>query len=263
MELETVIYEKKDHIAFVTLNRPEARNAYDDQMHGDLDKVWRDVRGDTNVWAVVLTGAGRDAFCAGRDVKELAEYQRQGREVPRYDPASPTYGQFGAYVHQYRVRKPIVGAINGLAVGGGLMMLLSCDLRVMSDTAWLGDMHVNVGQLGGALRLVQALPYAVACELALMGGRMNAQRAYEVGLVNRVVSYEEVLPEATRMAERVCEMAPLAVQRSKELMQLFLQPEAGLEQLDEHYMADMRLTEDGREGPRAFREKRKPVWKGR
>ncbi len=263
MDLKTVIYEKRDHIALVTLNRPEARNAYDDQMQGELDYVWRDVRGDSGVWVAVLTAAGRDAFCAGRDVKELAAFQAQGKLVPRYDPASPTYGQFGAHLHRYGIRKPIVAAMNGFAVGGGLAMALSCDIRVMSETAWLGDLHVNIGQVGGALRYVQALPYPIAAELVFMGGRMSARRAYEVGLVNRVVSPEEVLPEATRIAERICEMSPLAVQRSKEIMQMYMQPEAGLAQLEEHYMAEMRLTEDGREGPRAFREKRKPVWTGR
>lgn len=261
MGFETVIYEKRGHLALVTLNRPQARNAYDDQMQGELDQVWRDVRGDANVWVVVLTGTG-EAFCAGRDVKELAAYQEQGRLVPRYDPASPTYGQFGAHLHRYGIRKPVVAGINGFAVGGGLALALSCDIRVMAETAWIGDLHVNIGQVGGALRYVQALPYPIAAELVFMGGRMSAQRAYEVGLVNRVVPREEVLPEAIRIAERICEMSPLAVQRSKEIMQMYLQPEAGLAQLEEHYMAEMRLTEDGQEGPRAFREKRKPVWKG-
>ncbi|MGE5618608.1 MAG: enoyl-CoA hydratase/isomerase family protein [Sphingomonadaceae bacterium] len=261
MGFETVIYEKRGHLALVTLNRPQARNAYDDQMQGELDQVWRDVRGDANVWVVVLTGTG-EAFCAGRDVKELAAYQAQGRLVPRYDPASPTYGQFGAHLHRYGIRKPVVAGINGFAVGGGLALALSCDIRVMAETAWIGDLHVNIGQVGGALRYVQALPYPIAAELVFMGGRMSAQRAYEVGLVNRVVPREEVLPEAIRIAERICEMSPLAVQRSKEIMQMYLQPEAGLAQLEEHYMAEMRLTEDGQEGPRAFREKRKPVWKG-
>ncbi len=263
MELETVIYEKKGHIALVTLNRPAARNAYDDRMQGELDQIWRDVRGDSNVWVAVLTAAGNEAFCAGRDVKELAVFQAQGKLVPRYDPASPSYGQFGAHLHRYGIQKPIIAGLNGFAVGGGLALALSCDLRVMSETAWVGDLHVNIGQVGGALRYVQALPYPIAAELVFMGGRMSAQRAYEVGLVNKVVPVAEVMPEAMRMAERICEMSPLAVQRSKEIMQMYMQPQAGLAQLEEHYMAEQRLTEDGQEGPRAFREKRKPSWTGR
>ena len=263
MELKTVCYEKRDHLAIVTLNRPEARNAYDDRMQGELDGVWKDARGDAAVWAIVLTAAGTDAFCAGRDVKELAAYQAQGKLVPRYDPASPTYGQFGAHLHRYAIRKPIVVGLNGFAVGGGLALALSGDLRVMSDQAWLGDMHVNIGQVGGASRYLQALPYAIAAELVFLGGRMSAQRAYEVGLVNRVVPPAEVLPETLRLAERICEMSPLAVQRSKEIMQLCLQYDEALVQFEEHVMAEMRLTEDGQEGPRAFREKRKPRWTGR
>ena len=261
--METVIYEKQNHMAFVTLNRPQVRNAYNDQMNGELDTVWKDVRGDANVWVAVLTGAGREAFCAGRDAKELSEYQQRGQLVPRYDPASPTYGQFGAHLGNYNISKPLVAAINGFAVGGGLGMILACDLRIMSETAWLGDLHVNIAQVGSTWPIGQAMPVAIAAELVMMGNRISAQRAYEIGLVNKVVPPDAMMAEATRVAERVCEMAPVAVQRSKEIMRTLLRPEAGLMQLAEHYMAEMRLTEDGREGPLAFREKRKPVWKGR
>ena len=262
MASEVVLYEKKAHIAFVTFTRPDALNAYNDQSHGELSKIWKDVQGDNNIWTVVLTGAGRRAFCAGRDVKELSYYQRQGKLVPRYDPASPTYGDFG-YLWRFDIFKPVVGAINGFAIGGGLAFFFACDLRVMAEDAYLADGHVNIGQLGGPEVAARYMPYALAAELVLMGGRINAQRAYEVGLVNKVVPYEQVLPEATRMAERVCEMAPLAVQHSKEVMKMLLQVPHGLKQLSDHYMAEMRLTEDGAEGPLAFAEKRKPIWKAR
>lgn len=262
MAAEVVLYEKKGHIAFVTFNRPEAHNAYNDQTHADLSKIWKGVRGDNNIWAVVLTGAGRKAFCAGRDVKELSYYQQQGKLVPRYDPASPTYGEFG-HLQRYDIYKPVVGAINGFAVGGGLGFFFACDLRVMAEDAWLADGHVNIGQLGGPEAAARYMPYAIAAELVLMGGRISAQRAYEIGLVNRVVPNEQVLPEATRMAERVCEMAPLAVQHSKEVMQMLHKIPHGVKQLSDHYMAEMRLTEDGAEGPLAFAQKRKPAWKAR
>jgi enoyl-CoA hydratase/carnithine racemase len=262
MASEVVLYEKKGHIAFVTFNRPEAHNAYNDQSHGELVKIWKDVRGDDGIWAVVLTGAGNKAFCAGRDVKELSHYQKLGKLVPRYDPASPTYQQYG-HIWHFNIYKPVIGAINGFAVGGGLAFFLHCDLRVMAEDAWLADGHVNIGQLGGPEVVAQFMPYAIAAELTLMGGRITAQRAYEVGIVNKVVPSDQVLPEATRMAERVCEMAPVAVQRSKEVMRTLSKAPAGVQQLSDFYMAAMRLTEDGAEGPRAFAEKRKPNWKAR
>jgi enoyl-CoA hydratase/carnithine racemase len=211
----------------------------------------------------VLTNAGTDAFCAGRDVKELAHHQSQGRLVPRYDPAHPSYGDFGAHLHKYNIGKPIVGAINGYAIGGGLSLVLSCDLRIMSSSAWLGDLHVNIGQVGGAARILRQLPYAVAAELVLAGERITAERAREVGLVNAVVPPDEVLPTALRLAARICEMSPLAVQRSKQIMQTLMQIPSGTLELEEYFMAQQRLTEDGIEGPRAFREKRKPAWTGR
>ncbi|RDJ20639.1 hypothetical protein DWF00_05010 [Bosea caraganae] len=262
MTSPVVLYEKKDHIAFVTFNRPEAHNSYNDQSHGELLKIWQDINADDNIWAVVLTGAGDKAFCAGRDVKELAHYQKRGEKVPRYDPKSPTYQQFG-HIWHFDLQKPVIGAINGFAIGGGLAFFMHCDLRVMADNAWIADGHVNIGQLGGPEVIAQYMPYALAAELVLMGARITAQRAYEVGLVNRVVPPGQVLAEATKMAEQVCDMAPLAVQKCKHVMKTLYAPSAGVHELSDYYMAAMRLTEDGNEGPRAFAEKRKPAWKAR
>src|SRR3546814_8280104 len=108
-DLKTVIFERRGPIAVVTLNRPQARNAYDDTMQGELSEVWREVRGNPEIWVAVLTGAGTDAFCAGRDVKELAEFQQRGELVPHYDPRHPSSGDFGAHLHKYNIQKPIVG----------------------------------------------------------------------------------------------------------------------------------------------------------
>ena len=262
MSSNAVLYEKRGHIAFVTFNRPEAHNAYNDQSHGELSKIWKDVRGNANVWAVVLTGAGNKAFCGGRDVKELSHYQKQGRLVPRYDPASPTYDQFG-HIWRYDVYKPVVGAINGFAVGGGLAFVLHCDLRVMAEDAWLADGHVNIGQVGGPEVVAQYMPYAIAAELVLMGGRITAQRAYRGRVGQQGRALRAGAAGGDRMAERLCEMSPLAVQQCKEVMRTLNKAPPGLHQLSEQYTSSIRLTEDGREGPRAFAEKRKPEWKAR
>jgi enoyl-CoA hydratase/carnithine racemase len=262
-DLTTVNFERRGHVAIVTLNRPKARNAYDDTMQGELSRAWREVRANPDIWVAVVTGAGSEAFCAGRDVKELAAFQQKGELVPRYDPRSPTYGDFGAHLHKFGITKPIVAAVNGFAIGGGLNLMLGCDLRIMSETAWLGDLHVNIGQVGGAGRILRQLPYAVAAELVLAGERIGAARAREVGLVNKVVPPDCVLPEALALAEQICRMSPLAVARSKEILQALMAIPAGTDRLEEFYMAQQRLTEDGREGPAAFREKRAPRWTGR
>jgi enoyl-CoA hydratase/carnithine racemase len=263
MKLKTVLLEFEDNIAIVTLNRPQALNAYDDQMQGELADVWRSLRANDNVWAVIVTGAGQKAFCAGRDVKELSQYQGAGSLVPRYDPASPTFGDRGAHLHKYDVMKPVIGAINGLVAGGGLQLVLSCDIRVMSETAWLADLHANVGQIGGVARIVKQLPYAIAAELLLAGGRLSAERAYQLGIVNQISSPDQLLDDAKVIARRICTLSPLAVKRSKEVMLSVIQHDAAATRLDEHYATSMRLTEDGKEGPRAHREKRKPVWTGK
>ncbi|WP_108459734.1 enoyl-CoA hydratase/isomerase family protein [Devosia naphthalenivorans] len=262
-DLKTITFEKRDNIAIVTLNRPQARNAYDDTMQGELSDAWREIRGNHDIWCAVVTAAGSDAFCAGRDVKELSEFQQRDQLVPRYDPRHPSYGDFGAHLHKFGINKPIVGAINGFAVGGGLGLLLSCDLRIMSETAWIGDLHVNIGQIGGAARILRQLPYAIAAELVLSGQRIGAERAREIGLINKVVPPDQVLDEALRWAEQLCRMSPLAVQRSKEILQTLMTIPSGTLQLEEYYMAQMRLTEDGKEGPLAFREKRAPRWTGK
>lgn len=259
---EVTIYEKKEHIAFVTMNRPAARNSYNNQSHAELSNIWKDIRADNNIWAVVLTGAGREAFCAGRDVKELSEFQKQGKLVPRYDPADSNYNVFGHLAH-YEINKPIIGAINGFVVGGGMMFFFACDMRVMNEEAWLGDLHANVGQIGSAEKYAMYMPLAIASEMVYTNHRLSAKRAYELGLVNKVVPYEQVLPEATKLAEAVCDMAPLSVQRGKQVIQALLKIPEGVSQLSKHYAAELRLTEDGKEGPLAFAQKRKPHWKGK
>jgi enoyl-CoA hydratase/carnithine racemase len=157
-KLEHVIYEKKGHVAYVTINRPEVRNALHSYAYAELRACWRDIGLDPNIYVGVVTGAG-EAFCAGRDVKFLASYQAQGKRTPHEDPNNPLFHWGGGgQPSDANLEKPLIAAINGFAVGVGLSLALQCQLRVMADTAWIGDTHTKVGRLGSAHNLYAALP---------------------------------------------------------------------------------------------------------
>ncbi|MBI2304870.1 MAG: enoyl-CoA hydratase/isomerase family protein [Chloroflexi bacterium] len=251
-----LIYEKKGRIAWITLNRPEVLNAVDPETLNDLHQAWVDFRDDPQVWVAVLTGAGERAFCAGADLKKLIPIQGQ----PGYqEPPNITRG--------LEIWKPIIAAVNGLAMGGGLELALSCDLRLASEKAVFGAPEVTWSIMpgwGATQRLPRAIPYAKAAEMILMAHRMDAQEAYRLGLVNLVVPALELLPTAQRWAEEICELGPLGVRAAKEAMVrgLGMSLPEGL-RLEELLFDTLRRTEDYVEGPRAFAEKRKPEFKAR
>ncbi len=161
-----------------------------------------------------MTGAG-SAFCAGRDVKFLAEYQAQGKRTPHEDPNNPLFHWGGGGQPQdVNLEKPLIAAINGFAVGVGLNIILQCQLRVMADDAWLGDQHTNVGRLGAPHEMYTALPRTTAAYLTLCNGRLTAQDCLQQAIVNKVVPRERLMATAEQMAEMVCLGSPLAVQAS-------------------------------------------------
>jgi enoyl-CoA hydratase/carnithine racemase len=146
-KLEHVIYEKKGHVAYVTINRPEVRNALHSYAYAELRACWRDIGLDPDIYVGIVTGAG-EAFCAGRDVKFLASYQAQGKRTPHEDPNNPLFHWGGGgQPSDSNLEKPLIAAMNGFAVGVGLSLALQCQLRVMADTAWIGDTHTKVGRL--------------------------------------------------------------------------------------------------------------------
>ena len=162
--LEHVLYEKKEHVAYVTINRPEVRNALHTYAYVELRSCWLDIAHDPDVYVGIVTGAGH-AFCAGRDVKFLAEYQAKGIRTPHEDPTSPMYSWGGGgQPKDVQLEKPLISALNGFAVGVGLSIALQCQLRVMADDAWIGDLHTNVGRLGGRTPYM-AVPRAIAADL--------------------------------------------------------------------------------------------------
>ena len=199
--LEHVLYEKKEHVAYVTINRPEVRNALHTYAYAELRSCWLDIARDPDIYVGIVTGAG-DAFCAGRDVKFLSEHQAKGIRTPHEDPTNPMYSWGGGgQPKDVQLEKPLISAINGYAVGVGLSIALQCQLRVMADDAWLGDLHTQVGRMGGAHRLYMAVPRAIAAELTLCNARLTAERCYQLGIVNAVVPKDQLIPAAEKLAE--------------------------------------------------------------
>lgn len=260
-DLEHVIYEKKGHVAYVTINRPQVRNALHTYAYVELRSCWLDIARDPDIYAGIVTGAG-EAFCAGRDVKFLAEHQAKGIRTPHEDPASPLYQWGGGgQPKDVGLDKPLIAAINGFAVGVGLGIALQCQLRVMADDAWIGDLHTQVGRMGGAHRLYEAIPRTAAAYLTLCNGRFDAGRCYELAIVNEVVPRDQLMPAAERLAAQICNASPLAVQAAVRLYRLTSDFSPEMTAYAAHLDRETAESEDGSEGPRAFKEKRKPVWK--
>jgi enoyl-CoA hydratase/carnithine racemase len=261
--LEHVIYEKKDHVAYVTINRPEVRNALHSYAYAELRVCWRDIALDPNIYCGIVTGTG-DAFCAGRDVKFLARFQAEGKRTPHEDPNNPLFHWGGGgQPSDANLEKPLIAAINGLAVGVGLSLALQCQLRVMAEDAWIGDTHTKVGRLGSAHNLYCMLPRTTAAYLTLCNGRLTARECYEQSIVNKVVPRDKLIATCEEMAVMICDSSPLAVQAAVRLYRLAAAFDPALVSYARHLDQEVAESEDGAEGPRAFREKRRPVWKMR
>jgi enoyl-CoA hydratase/carnithine racemase len=261
-DLEFVRYEKKGHVAHVTINRPEVRNALHTYTYIELRRIWQDMQRDPDVYCGILTGAG-PAFCAGRDVKFLAGYQKRGEQTPHEDPGNPAYHWGGGGMpYDAGLDKPLIAAINGFAVGVGLTLVMQCQLRVMADDAWLGDQHTNVGRLGSPQAKFLALPRATAAYLTLCNGRLTAAEALSQGIVNRVAPQADIVGHAEELAAMICAGAPAAVQAATRLYRISSQNPA-LDEYARQLDRDIAGMEDSKEGSRAFVERRAPVWQNR
>ncbi len=256
-----VDYNKEGRIAIFTINRPEALNAIDVQTNQELHEALVDFRDDPELWAGIITGVGEKAFCAGADVKDMLPFLKEHRDRPRDFPPTLMRG--------LELWKPLIAAINGAALGGGLEIALACDIRIASENARLGTPEVALGLIpgwGGTQRLPRIIPWCKAAEIILMGKPIDAQEAYRIGLVNKVVPLAELMPTAKKWAEAICEVGPLAVRAAKEAMirGTSMTLEDGL-RLENSLFAYLLGTEDFNEGVKALTEKpkRKPVFKGK
>ena len=258
-------YEKRGRIAYVRLNRPEVMNALHVEAHLELAEIWEDFRDDPEVWVAILTGAGERAFSAGNDLKVTAERTANGSENRAHPPDSRP--PFGRITRDFDCPKPIIAAVNGVAVGGGLELALACDIIVAADHARFGLPEPRVGLFagaGGIHRLARQVPFKIAMGLLLTGRLFGAEEAHRIGLVNEVVPLADLMATAERWAGEILECSPLSVQLTKESALDGLQHSVDEALARDHQRVERLLASaDFVEGPKAFSEKRRPQWTGR
>jgi enoyl-CoA hydratase len=260
MTFDNLLIERDDAVAIVTFNRPKVLNALNTQTLNELASAMQSFKDEAGVRAIVITGAGEKAFVAGADINELAvlspvagkDHARRGQQI--FDAIE----QLG---------KPVIAAINGFALGGGCELAMACTLRIAADTARFGQPEINLGLIpgyAGSQRLPRLVGKGVALEILLTGDMITAQRAYEIGLVNRVVPAGELIGEAKKIAHTLAAKAPIAVRYILDAVHQGLDtPFAQGEYLETSLFGTIASSEDMREGTRAFLEKRKAAWQGK
>ncbi|MCD6680768.1 MAG: enoyl-CoA hydratase-related protein [Burkholderiaceae bacterium] len=252
---DEILYEKQDRVVVVTINRPERRNAINHAVREGLHDAWRRFERDEDARVAILTGAGERAFCAGMDLVQMS--QEKLGSLPR--DFLPILGD------NVSVTKPVIAAVNGAAYAGGWLFAQMCDLCVASENATFAITEVKVGRgMVWAPPLIHMIPQRVMLELLLTGRSISAQRAYEIGFVNQVVPPGQLMSAAMQLAREIVDGAPLTAAAAKEMV--YLSTEMGRTaalRAAYHVFEPVLASEDAQEGPAAFREKRKPVWRGR
>ena len=253
-----ILVERKNKIEIITLNRPKAGNSIDGELAQALNNALNQAEKDPEVYAVILTGAGSKVFCAGADVKYMAKYGAEGTKIQGHG--------FGGLTERF-FAKPLICAVNGAAMGGGLELALACDIIIAAEHAKFGFPEVKLGIIaagGGPIRIMRSVSRAIALELLFTGDGISAQRALEIGLINRVAASENLLDQTLELVERIANNAPIAVRGTKELAckSIDLDLEDAFK-LSNSIRDRVRESEDSKEGSLAFREKRTPVWKNR
>ncbi|MCK4645912.1 MAG: enoyl-CoA hydratase/isomerase family protein [Candidatus Aminicenantes bacterium] len=257
---KTLIYEKKENIGLLTINRPEKLNAISNELISELKKLLDEIEKDEDLRALILTGAGDKAFVAGADIKELVDRDaRLGRRV------SQERQEVFSRIENLPV--PVIAAVNGYALGGGLELALACSIRICSEKAQFGAPEVKLGIIpgdGGTQRLPRLVGLGRAMELILTGDFIDAQEAYRIGLVNKVLPQEELMDKAMELAKKIASRPPLAVRFAKEAVNRSQEGDAASGFALESYLHALSCTtEDKKEGVSAFLEKRKGKFKGK
>jgi enoyl-CoA hydratase len=268
--MPALLYEVRDHIAYLTINRPEVHNAMNPEVIVRLAEAWQRVAEDDHVRAAIITGAGNKAFSAGADLGRLIPLftgARQPEDEWDYKlKDNPKLGAI-ALMRGWSLYKPVIAAVNGFCIAGGLELMEATDLRVATASASFGLQEVKwaIIPAGGSLvRLPRQIPYCKAMEILLTGNRIAADEAWRLGLINYVVGQEQVMAKAEELARTIADNGPLAVRKIKEAVERCsgVPFEEGFK-IENEVQRFIARTEDAREGPRAFMEKRKPNYKGR
>lgn len=263
MTWEHILLDKTDHIATITLNRPEKMNAFGGLMRQEIAEILDDVAADPDVRVVVLTGAGK-AFCVGGDVTEFAAGSQQA--LSKENP-SERHAMSKAVLAINAMEKPVIAAVNGVAAGGGCNMALSCDIILASDKARFGQVFTRRGvhpDWGGIFFLPRLVGYAKAAELIFTGEVVGAEEAFKIGMVNRIVPHDELMKATRELATRIAGNAPIPIAFAKRGLQNFHKWDLAQAVDYESYVLEIvKKTEDIVEGFTAFLEKRDPEFKGR
>ena len=255
-----LLFSVRDHVATIVLNRPEAMNAIDPETRKELEAACRRVDEDPDVRVAILTGAGERAFCTGADLKKTMPPKESFAELKFGRADDGSFGRFGS-------SKPLIAAVNGFALGGGLELALCCDILLASESARFGLPEVRIGSIpgaGGTQRLVRRIGWSDAMLMLLTGERIDAAEALRIGLVSRVTSPGQLMAEAEMIADAIAANAPLSVHAVKQLAGMGRElPLAHALELENLSFGVMRDTEDRIEGRVAFQEKRAPVYRGK
>lgn len=255
----SVELERNGKIAVIKINRPRAFNSLDVEHYREFSAKLAEFNDDDDLWVAVITGEGK-AFSIGADIKDMLPYLKEHRDDPSALPPTIMRGM--------EIWKPVIAAVNGMALGGGLEIALACDIRIASTKSRFGAPEITLGFIpgwGGTQRLSRMLTHCQAAEMLFTGGMINAEEAYRIGLVNRVVPHEELMVEAVKQAEAICKVAPLAVRAAKKVMikGKEMQLTDGLK-LESNLAAYLLGTEDFNEGITAYLDRRrKPNFQGR
>jgi len=252
---DAILFEMQDAVAIITINRPERRNAISAEVREGLFAAWRRFEADPAAKVAILTAAGDKAFCAGMDLKEASA---TGLKVP-------PFGFIPVLGDSVQVSKPTIAAVNGLAVAGGWLFAQMCDLCIAADHAMFAIAEAKVGRgTPWAAPLIHMLPQRIMMELLLTGEPMSARRLHEIGYINHVVPSAQLLPKSLELAERIAANAPLTVRACRALV--YSSTEMGRTaalRTGDRIFEPVYMSEDAQEGPRAFAEKRPPLWKGK